>query len=104
MDCIRSLVVGLSLRELFEVVFDSSPEAEVFPLTRIKSIEVGIHLSQVEVNQSEVAQSKLLFSYEFLDVVEFRSGLFEEFDFGGFEVRIEEESSDFLEGIVKYSY
>ena len=94
MNGVFPLVVSFDLGNLFEVVSDSPPEAEVFVLTREKSFEVSKLFCKEKVNQCQIAQSKLSITDEISDVVELSSCLFKNLSLGIFMVGIETESSN----------
>jgi len=75
MDCIGPFVVSLYLGKFIKVVSDSPPKAIGFVLTGVEGLEVSKIFSKNEIDQGEIAESEIVVSDEFFEMVEFGSSL-----------------------------
>jgi len=100
-DSILSFVISFDLRELFEVVSDSPPEAEVFVFAREKSLEVSKLFSKEEVGQCQITQSELSIANKVSDVIKLWSSFFKDLCLGIFVIGVEAKSNN---GSSKFSH
>jgi hypothetical protein len=102
-DSIGPGVVGPDFGEVLQIASEPPQEVEVLSLIRVESLKVVDALSQREVKDSQIAQSKLPFSYKVLQKFELRPSLLELLNLQGLIVLVPEKRSDLLQGIIQHS-